>query len=153
MMKNVGNQEGYVPFDMDENEKKLMSFVTSKQLFCTRDKIHDKENLIVSIEESSPAPDGVAFLDCYATTTLLNSVVDHFSSKKRAKRKTNRQNINNLRNYLQTNKKLVQENYKIYTWPEDANKVWEKLQRFTPGPHKVSTNIFSVFKIVDKNID
>ena len=56
-------------------------------------------------------------------------------------------------NYLQTNKKLVQENYKIYTWPEDANKVWGKLQRFTPCPHKVSSNIFSVFKIVDKNMD
>jgi hypothetical protein len=148
VMKNVGNREGYVPFDMDENEKKLMSFVTSKQLFCTRDKIHDKENLIVSIE-SSPAPDGVAFLDCYGTTTLF----DHFSSKKRAKGNTNHQNINNLRNYLQTNKKLVQENYKIYTWPDDDNKVQEQSQRRTPRPHTVSTNIFSVFKIVDKNID
>ena len=76
VMKNVGNQEGYVPFDMDENEQKLMAFVTSKQLFCTRDKIHDKENLIVSIE-SSPAPDGVAFLDCYATTTLYDLSLIH----------------------------------------------------------------------------
>ena len=93
VMKNVGNQEGYVSFDMDDNEQKLMAFVTSKQLFCTRDKIHDKENLIISIE-SSPAPDGVAFLDCYATTTLH----DYFSCKKRANGKKNHQNINNLRN-------------------------------------------------------
>ena len=56
-------------------------------------------------------------------------------------------------NYLQTNKKLVQENYKIYTWPDDDNKVQEQSQRRTPRPHTVSTNIFSVFKIVDKNID
>ena len=27
-MKNAGNQEGYVPFDMDENEHKLMALVT-----------------------------------------------------------------------------------------------------------------------------
>ena len=149
VIKNVGNREGYVPFDMDENERKLMAFVTSKQLFCTRDKIHDKENRIVSIE-SSPAPDGVAFLDCYGTTTLF----DHFSSKKRAKeKKIIKTSTTYVINYLQTNKKLVQENYKIYTWPEDANKVWGKLQRFTPRPHKVSSNIFSVFKIVDKNID
>ena len=28
VMKNAGNQEGYVPFDMDENEHKLMALVT-----------------------------------------------------------------------------------------------------------------------------
>ena len=54
---------------------------------------------------------------------------------------------------MQTNKELVQENYKIYTWPDDANKVEEKSQRRTPRPHTVATNTFSVFKIVDKNID
>ena len=69
------------------------------------------------------------------------------------KGKTKHQNINNLRKYLDENATLVQENYKIYTWPDNANKVQEKSQRRTPRPHKVSTNIFSVFKIVDKNIE
>ena len=143
--KSMGSSYSYVDFDMDENEQKLMAFVTSGKLFCTCDKKHTETNAIVSIE-SSPPLEGVYFLDCYATTTLQ----DHFSRNKRAKGNINRQNSNDLRNYLQTNKELVQENYKIYTWPNDAGKVQEQSQRRTARPYKVATNTFSVFKIVDK---
>ena len=97
-----------------------MACVTSEKLFCTRDKIHTKTNMVVSIE-SSPPPESVYFLGCYTTTMLR----DHFSCNKRAKGNINKQNSNNLRNYLQTKKELVHANYKIYTWPDDANKVQE----------------------------
>ena len=65
--KSVGSSYSYVHFDVDNNEQKLMACVTSEKLFCTRDKIHTETNTIVSIE-SSPPPEGVYFLDCYATT-------------------------------------------------------------------------------------
>ena len=35
--KSMGSSYSYVDFDMDENEQKLMAFVTSGKLFCTRD--------------------------------------------------------------------------------------------------------------------
>ena len=101
-----------------DNEKELIKYVHSGGLFCTRDKRHSSESIIVLIE-SSPPPTDFDFLSCY-TTEYLQELFSR--NKKRVKGKTNHKNINNLCKYLDENVTLVQEKFKIYTWPEDPEK-------------------------------
>ena len=69
-------------------------------------------------------------------------------NEKRVKGKTKHKNINNLCKYLTNldeNVTLVQEKFKIYTWPEDPDKDPEQSQVRTKHPHKNSHNTFSIF--------
>ena len=74
-------------------------------------------------------------------------------NEKRVKGKTKHKNINNLCKYLTNldeNVTLVQQKFKIYTWPEDPEKKPERSQVRTTRPHKNFHNTFSIFKIVNK---
>ena len=146
-MKTSGNPYSYVPFNMNDNEKQFMNYVHSGGLFCTRDKRHAGQSIITSIE-SSPPPTDFDFLPCY-TTEYLQGLFSR--NTKRVEGKTKAKNINNLRIYLDENAKLVQEKFKIYTWPDDPDKNPERSPVRTARPHKNSQNIFFVFKIVNKN--